>query len=311
MGRSLNLEGLLGAVNVLDYGFKLDGVTAEDVPLAALFTRFPGQLIIVPPSPVSGGSLVLANVVTVPANSALWLLPGCVLSGAGSVSAAAGALLWDQRGGTNKVSGVGSVITAALAAALAVGANGATNPALNVDTSTAGQATGLDVIGKAAGSGVSLAAISSNPSENLTLDALGSGQLILGSVSTGLISFGRAANRPPLISRAAPILATGNQTLGAVQLLGGIIEHPVIAATTDTTDTGANLDTTIGGAANGDSFECRVANTSAGANTITLAAGTGVTLKGSVVGIAQNKIGTLLFRKTGVGTWDCYVTVSA
>ena len=45
------------------------------------------------------------------------------------------------------------------ALALTAGANGQTNPAFQVDASAASQATGLKVTGKAAGSGVAIAAI--------------------------------------------------------------------------------------------------------------------------------------------------------
>src|SRR5207253_7431019 len=64
----------------------------------------------------------------------------------------------------------------AAAAALAVGANGATNPVLKVDASTASVATGLKVTGAAAGAGVTLAPISSGSNEDLILGGLGTGK---------------------------------------------------------------------------------------------------------------------------------------
>lgn len=82
--------------------------------------------------------------------------------------------------------GVGPfTVDVADASALAVGANGATNPVLKVDTNTASVATGLEVIGAAAAAGVAVRAISSGTDENLTLDAKGTGTITLAGTSTG------------------------------------------------------------------------------------------------------------------------------
>lgn len=69
--------------------------------------------------------------------------------------------------------------------ALAVGANGATNPQLLINAATGSAATGFSVTGAAAGGGVALAAISSGTNENASLNAKGSGVINIGSVSTG------------------------------------------------------------------------------------------------------------------------------
>jgi hypothetical protein len=76
-------------------------------------------------------------------------------------------------------------------AVLNFGANGLTNPVLQVDANAASVATGLKVTGAAAGSRVSLAAISSGTNEGLDIDAKGSGTIRLGNVSTGNILLGR------------------------------------------------------------------------------------------------------------------------
>lgn len=70
-------------------------------------------------------------------------------------------------------------ITSASANALAVGPNGTTNPAFNVDASTASSATGVNVKSAAAAAGVVLSAISSGTNENLTVTAKGVGTLNL------------------------------------------------------------------------------------------------------------------------------------
>lgn len=76
-------------------------------------------------------------------------------------------------------------ITSTSASALTVGANGATNPVLKLDASTASVATGISITGAAAASGAAIAVISSGTNENLTLDAKGSGTITIAGTSTG------------------------------------------------------------------------------------------------------------------------------
>jgi len=80
------------------------------------------------------------------------------------------------------------VITSSNANALAVGANGSTNPVLQVDASTASVVTGLKVTGAASGAGLALAVVSSAANDNLTINAKGSGTIGIGSVSTGKVT---------------------------------------------------------------------------------------------------------------------------
>lgn len=96
-------------------------------------------------------------------------------------------------------------ITSASANALAVGLNGATNPAFNIDASTASSATGLNIKSAAAAGGVALSALSSGTNESLTLDAKGSGTMTIGATSTGdiflrrhvSVQYSAAANLTP------------------------------------------------------------------------------------------------------------------
>lgn len=200
-------------------------------------------------------------------------------------------------------------VTSAGASALAVGANGATNPVLMVDASTTTVATGISIKGAAAAAGVAVAVISSGTNEALTLDAKGSGTISLGTTSTGLVIMGRGSAKVPVTGGVVTALAGTNQTLTAAQLLGGRVNGTPTGAATYTTDTAANLDAAIAGAANGDGFRTVVTNTSGGANTITLAGGTSVTLRGNLA-VAQNKTAVIDFMRIG-GVWEGYVTVSA
>jgi hypothetical protein len=70
-------------------------------------------------------------------------------------------------------------ITSTSANALTVGPNGATNPVLQIDDSTASSVTGIKITGAAAGGGVKIEAISSAATEDI----------VLGAKSTGSVRF--------------------------------------------------------------------------------------------------------------------------
>lgn len=77
-------------------------------------------------------------------------------------------------------------------------------------------------------------------------------------------------------------------TLAAAQLLGGLIlQDPAGGAVTSTTDTAANIIAAITQAGVGNAFEFTIRNTADASEAITVAAGTGVTLSGTMT-IAQN-----------------------
>lgn len=73
-----------------------------------------------------------------------------------------------------------TIVTAADAAAFVVGANGATNPTLLVVTNVASAETGLRITGNAAGSGVTLTALSSGSNETIFLFPRGTGRVTIG-----------------------------------------------------------------------------------------------------------------------------------
>jgi hypothetical protein len=85
-----------------------------------------------------------------------------------------------------------NTVTSTSANALAVGANGAANPAFVVDASAAIQATGVKVSGFPAGSGTSVAVISSGTNENLAINAKGSGQISIANSSSGPVAIGQS-----------------------------------------------------------------------------------------------------------------------
>jgi hypothetical protein len=72
--------------------------------------------------------------------------------------------------------GGGVVLTTSTAAnALTVGTGGATNPAFNIDTSTASSVTGLNIKSAATGGGVAVTTTDSGSNSSLTIAAKGSG----------------------------------------------------------------------------------------------------------------------------------------
>ena len=98
------------------------------------------------------------------------------------------------------------------ASALAVGANGATNPALQVDASEASQATGIKITGRSAAAGsATVATISSASNASLVLDGKGTGDVFVGGNSTGAVFLGNGVNKV----QADGAATTGTPTISA------------------------------------------------------------------------------------------------
>lgn len=117
------------------------------------------------------------------------------------------------------------IITSNNANALAVGANGTTNPVLQVDDSTASVATGLKIKGAAAAGGLALSVISSGSNENLSIDAKGTGTITFGGTSSGNLIFSREAlfsiiDTPHLFVGSGTSPATGHAILITKALTG-------------------------------------------------------------------------------------------
>lgn len=226
-----------------------------------------------------------------------------IASGSGNTGA--------QIGSSSSLATAVLTVKSSNAQAFAVGLNGLTNPALNIDASTASSATGLNVKSAAAASGLAVSVISSGTNENLTVNAKGSGTLLVGSVSTGQVSIGRGAVKPPITSTTITALGTAqNTTPTAAQLVGGVItQTSATGAGTATLDNGTNISTAVPGVAVGDTFLCVYANLGGG-QTVTITGATGSTVVGNgAVPSAKNAIMT--FVNTGTNTWNVYVNVSA
>jgi hypothetical protein len=97
-------------------------------------------------------------------------------------------------GGTTSITS--DVITSTSANAFTVGANGTTNPVLNIDASETSVATGIQIEGQAAGSGANIETLSSGTNESLTIDAKGTGTIGLNTVGTtaGVVTLGNSTS---------------------------------------------------------------------------------------------------------------------
>lgn len=101
----------------------------------------------------------------------------------------------------------------------------------------------------------------------------------------------------------------GNVTYTVADLLGYLIlRDPASAPRSDVTPTAALIVAALPGAKLGQSFQFVIVNTSGGANTITLTAGTGVTIAGTAT-IAQNNAKEFLAYVTNATKGSEAVTV--
>lgn len=131
-------------------------------------------------------------------------------------------------------------IVSSLATALAVGSNGATNPAFVVDASTASQVAGLSVKGAATGGTVALAAIDSGANTGLSINTKGTGTLTLNNVGTGGIVVGsptggdKGAGTINISGSAFYVngtAVTGTVTCGTIAIVGtGTCNFPYFSA---------------------------------------------------------------------------------
>jgi hypothetical protein len=249
-------------------------------------------------------SLYIEDFVPVVRYGGLNTLKAVDFSGAASCALPAGTTI-----GGSSIAALG-VITSASATALAVGLNGATNPAFVVDSSTALQAAGLKITGASAAGIVAMAVISSGADASLTLNAKGAGTIGIGTASTGLTNIGRGSRKAVIAGATLTAIgAAQNSTPTAAQLLGGIISQvSQTGAGTVTLPIGSLLSTADTGVAVGDTFSCLLANI--GNQTLTITGDTGSTVVGTAA-VAPGLVAKMTFYNTGTNTWNVYCLVSA
>lgn len=106
-------------------------------------------------------------------------------------------------------------VTSADASALAVGRQGATAPVLKVNAATASVATGIEIVGAAAASGVNVRAISSGTDENLTINAKGAGTITIALTSTGAVTITPATTVTGALTPTGGVASAGGFTIKA------------------------------------------------------------------------------------------------
>ena len=217
-------------------------------------------------------------------------------------------------GGTNggttfaTLAAAGLRLTSAGSSAFAVGRQGGTTePAFSVDASTASQTAGLKVTGAALNGTVAVSVTDTSGNTNLTIDALGTGTIGIGTVSTGVVTITSGGTAPQgtgayvratspslttpalgvatatslTIAGAGPqiVLGANATTLGSIQMFGstsGSVTLQPNAAAGSTTLTLPATTTTLAGLAVAQTFTAAQTFTSAtpqlilGVNTTTL-----------------------------------------
>lgn len=123
-------------------------------------------------------------------------------------------------------------VTSASAAALAIGLNGATNPAFQVDASTALQAAGIKVTGAVAGGQSSINVIDSAAASSLDINAKGTGALRLQANATGAIYLGLLNSTVNIGTSGASVLNIGSSGLasGTLTIAGSVAGASTILA---------------------------------------------------------------------------------
>ena len=90
-----------------------------------------------------------------------------------------------QVGSSTAAAGTQLIVQSTNAAALVVGRLGATTPAFSVNANAATSTTGIKITAAANAGGVAIAAIGGNNNENMTIDSVGSGPILIAGTSTG------------------------------------------------------------------------------------------------------------------------------
>lgn len=110
-------------------------------------------------------------------------------------------------------------LTAASTGAFAVGANGATNPVLNINTNTASVATGITIIGAAEGAGTAITGLSSGANEALTISSKGTGVLTLTGTGASTITLAKAVTCSSTLTSTGLLTATAGVTTPALAVV--------------------------------------------------------------------------------------------
>jgi len=179
----------------------------------------------------------------------------------------------------------GTLVTSSSANALTVGRQGSTNPAFQVDASTASSLTGLKATAAGTGGGYALAVVETGGTNNaLTIDAMGSGTITLNGTATGnvttprgLVSTGATAGIGYATGAGGAVTQSSSRTTGVTlnKVTGEITLVSAAGSTTPASFTVTNsavaaTDTIVVSQQSGsDLYEIFVTNVAAGSFKIT------------------------------------------
>lgn len=183
------------------------------------------------------GTTITGATITNPTITGATLTGGAFNGTVGATTPAAGSF-------TTLAASTTATVTSANANALAVGRQGATNPALAVDASAATSVTGIKVASAAAAGGAAITATSSGTNESLTIDAKGTGTVTINGTATGavIVPVGRISTSLTFGAGSSFIADNGTATSTAaaatISKMSGVI-------TTEALTTAANGDYTF------------------------------------------------------------------
>ncbi len=287
------------------------------------------------------GILLAASILGLGAEEVLLAAPGAQTLTSGQLSSSM--ILAVEAGATSAQTTLGSlstylggggafgatVITANSANAFAVGQNGATNPAFNVDTTTATSRTGLNLKSGGAAAGVALTVISSGTNEPVFIAGKGTGPVYLGGTTTTLagLQVAQTASRvndvlvTPGATGTVPIVAsggagadaniglevvasgTGKVYIGGTDITGGVQVAQTATAVNDVAITNGATGTAPTIVTGGTSADTNIGITVAGKGTgPVLLGGTTTTLAGVQIAQTASRVNDLLVTPGATGT---------
>lgn len=176
-------------------------------------------------TPAAGTNVTATNADSLYATSRVFAAGGLAVTGTTNINTTGNSATQINTGGGNglltlgtsthaiAIGGSTTTVTSSNAAAVSIGPNGATNPVLQVDDSTASQASGIKLTGNATGVAPVLQVTDSGSNAGITLAAKGNGKVLLST--TGTIEANSTIQADTIIN-----VGTNGSTNGSVNLLG-------------------------------------------------------------------------------------------